>query len=447
MLSVARLPRWSLRAALIPYHQRVSRRGLMVGCALLLAGCPRSEIDLAVELRTDLRGGTEFVGVRTELFDALPDDSATPRMFGESAATGANDYLEGERVADFFAPIGRYSVRVRLLDSAGGTVAERTAIVVLDRRRTVVIPIARACRAVTCPVGQTCEDGECREVECDAMSCPSTCESDSDCAPPSSCATPHCVEGTCLFAREPGACLSTEVCDLERGCVDVGDAGVDSGPDAGCGCGGRACGSDGCGGDCGTCGAGQVCDASGQCCTPQCAGRNCGPDGCGGECGPCGAPSVCLGTGVCCTPDCFGRNCGPDGCGGECGPACTLPDTCQGGVCRCHLNGEGCGTGTCCGGMGLTCITGQCCTVLGNRCEDASECCNGHRCAAPAKVCCVGIGQPCGDETQCCNALERRCRVPVGGSGPVCCVRNGDSCSDDAQCCSNDCAGGSCRAA
>jgi hypothetical protein len=48
-------------------------------------------------------------------------------------------------------------------------------------------------------------------------------------------------------------------------------------------CTGRACGDNGCGGQCGTCAFGQSCTAAGQCeqiCVPNCTGKQCGDDGC-----------------------------------------------------------------------------------------------------------------------------------------------------------------------
>ncbi len=95
-------------------------------------------------------------------------------------------------------------------------------------------------------------------------------------------------------------------------------------------CDGRYCGgSDGCGGDCGTCAAGTHC-VDFHClpdpCTPDCAGRNCGDDGCGGSCGACGNGDLCVrATGNCqhfdtCNhdlPTCAG--CGKDEfCGTDC---------------------------------------------------------------------------------------------------------------------------------
>ncbi len=93
-------------------------------------------------------------------------------------------------------------------------------------------------------------------------------------------------------------------------------------------CDGRVCGDDGCGGTCGDCPNGKVCDVAGQCqsppdCVPSCTGKVCGGDGCKGSCGTCGDPSapICK-DGKClagCVPDCVGKGCGGDGCGGSCG--------------------------------------------------------------------------------------------------------------------------------
>jgi len=108
-----------------------------------------------------------------------------------------------------------------------------------------------------------------------------------------------------------------EVCGAGTSCIDGQCV-------AGCtaDCTNRQCGSDGCGGSCGSCGGGQIC-ARGQCvvdCVRDCDGKTCGDDGCGGLCGECEAGASCIG-GACvtgCTPSCAGRRCGDDGCGGQC---------------------------------------------------------------------------------------------------------------------------------
>jgi outer membrane protein assembly factor BamB len=68
----------------------------------------------------------------------------------------------------------------------------------------------------------------------------------------------------------------------------------------------RECGEDPvCGGSCGECISGEVCNTAGQCevdpsCEADCADAVCGPDGCGSFCGLCpfGSPQVC-GSGAC----------------------------------------------------------------------------------------------------------------------------------------------------
>lgn len=99
-------------------------------------------------------------------------------------------------------------------------------------------------------------------------------------------------------------------------------------------CDGLYCGgSDGCGGDCGTCAPGSTC-VSGRCqagaCTPQCSGRQCGDDGCGGQCGTCPEGRLCVrATGTCETfPEC--NHLRP-----TCSPACGPSEFC-GTDCACH---------------------------------------------------------------------------------------------------------------
>jgi hypothetical protein len=72
-------------------------------------------------------------------------------------------------------------------------------------------------------------------------------------------------------------------------------------------CDGSFCGSDACGGTCGTCAEGDVCNAvDNRCytenCVPECTSRACGEDGCGGSCGTCAedndAAVYCLGVSI-----------------------------------------------------------------------------------------------------------------------------------------------------
>jgi hypothetical protein len=84
-------------------------------------------------------------------------------------------------------------------------------------------------------------------------------------------------------------------------------------------CAGKACGPDGCGGFCGQCLPGAVCDAN----TGQCSVL----------CAPCQSGYVCNDSGQCvCTPNCSGKTCGSDSCGGTCG-TCSFPFICRNGNC------------------------------------------------------------------------------------------------------------------
>ena len=127
-------------------------------------------------------------------------------------------------------------------------------------------------------------------------------------------------------------------------------------------CGGKVCGSDGCGGICGYCTYPLVCDSEGQCvdvCQQECDGRICGPDGCGGTCGECLEPLLCGEDGLCyepdCVPNCVGKVCGPDLCGGDCG-LCPSPKVCVNGGCALGPCGTVTGVGECQGDVAVWCI-------------------------------------------------------------------------------------------
>ncbi len=68
-------------------------------------------------------------------------------------------------------------------------------------------------------------------------------------------------------------------------------------------CDGNFCGSDGCGGSCGSCADNEEChNHYNRCfpanCQPQCKDRECGEDGCGGTCGTCDDGLFCLGASI-----------------------------------------------------------------------------------------------------------------------------------------------------
>ena len=197
--------------------------------------------------------------------------------------------------------------------------------------------------------------------------------------------TPACEGKSCGSDGCGGTCGSCEPgasCDDEGQCVSECEAQCD----------GKSCGPDGCGGSCGACELGFLCNDSGQCekdCKPQCEGKDCGPDGCGGFCGLCSEGDFCTDQGFCkpeCSPSCDGKSCGPDGCGGICGE-CEDGDTCNdGGQCvsQCvpECTDKQCGPDGCGGSCG-TCDTGFLCGDNG-KCKEIPDPCDD---CAPDEIC------------------------------------------------------------
>ncbi|MBO4351146.1 MAG: peptidoglycan DD-metalloendopeptidase family protein [Proteobacteria bacterium] len=69
-------------------------------------------------------------------------------------------------------------------------------------------------------------------------------------------------------------------------------------------------------------------------CKPACDGKACGDDGCGGQCGTCAANEQCNNGACQCVPQCEGKVCGEDGCGAQCG-TCVDGLACNSGACAC----------------------------------------------------------------------------------------------------------------
>jgi hypothetical protein len=300
----------------------------------------------------------------------------------------------------------------------------------------------KVCVADQCHDGM--KDGSESDVDCGG-SCPTKCGNGQMCSGPSDCG---------------GAGAS---CDGNHQCCAPS-------------CSGKVCGSDGCGGSCGSCtsatepqcsadgsscqcsasscaslGPQYACGGNGSCvCVPSCGGKVCGADGCGGVCGSCSAATplcspdgsgcscsasscaslgsnyTCNGSGQCvCTPSCSGRQCGSDGCGGSCGSCSTGLAQCNGAG-RCVLglgtrcpdpSGYPCGTGNCVDGV---CCGAAACSTAQNPCsscntaQGAGSCgpvynattanCNGNRScgASPSGVWC-GLNQfaACTASSQC----------------------------------------------
>jgi hypothetical protein len=170
-------------------------------------------------------------------------------------------------------------------------------------------------------------------------------------------------------------------------------------------------------------------------CAPSCAGRECGSDGCGGTCGSCAArPNMvptCSASGRCeyaCATgfgDCDAMS--ANGCEtalnsstncGMCGRACTnTGEMCVSGACQCPAGQAVCGT-TCAAAPGTactrTCFTGATwsCNAGSLTCTGGTMSPDGTRCGADGRVCNSGTCTcPAGTCFRCgmCQACMGAC--------------------------------------
>ena len=226
-----------------------------------------------------------------------------------------------------------------------------------------------------------------------------------------------------------GTCPSGKICQNYQ-CVDI------CVPD----CSGKECGDDGCGGSCGTCPSGKTCQNY-QCvdtCVPECSGKECGDDGCGGSCGTCPSGKICQNYQCVdiCVPDCSGKECGSDGCGGSCGTCpqghdCSTTGKCIPWCTRDCTNKE-CGDDGCGGSCG-TCPSGKTCQNY--RCVDfCIPNCAGKECGDN------GCGGSCGEcpAGYTCDGFQ--CRLAASQD-----ATQGDL-SNDLQTTQNNNKGGGCSA-
>lgn len=315
-------------------------------------------------------------------------------------------------------------------------------------------PGARCQSDGDCSDRMTCVNGVCQSV-C-VPNCQGSCCGDDGCGGvcPDACGTTRqtcntntCVcEGTCTpltcegAERECGQAsdgcdgsLECGGCSGDQTCSTTGQCVSDCTPQT-CQQQGRECGtaSDGCGGtlNCGTCTTGTC--VAGQCppptCEPDCAGKACGSDGCEGSCGTCTSDRTCVNgecqcrsreTATCCGDDvCWqdscenveelALDCGPyasnpySGC--RSGRCCWAPTMCIGGDvytnglnCR-NTSGQTTSTGetikvTECGANGCRAVS-----IQEAECINCAPSCAGKTCGPDG---CGGTCGPCPANSVC----------------------------------------------
>jgi hypothetical protein len=316
---------------------------------------------------------------------------------------------------------------------------------------------------------------DCGDQTCDAASGEDCATCPADCG--ACCGDGQCGGGqgeNCSTCPADCVCGAGQVCDGgSRTCMDNCEPACD----------GRACGDDGCGGQCGACAQNQACDALGQCgaLPARCGDQTCdaaGDEDCGNcpaDCGTCCGDGACVAgqgencatciadcrcnqgeacnadTRACvpvCAPECAGKDCGDDGCGGTCG-RCANAEVCSAdGQCLCvpACDGRACGADGC-GGTCGACANGQVCSADG-ACVGAPNGCGDAACVAgqgeDCATCPADCGRCCGDGA--CDAGQGEgcatCPADCGcGAGTSCdamrgvCVCtpacNGRACGDD----------------
>ncbi len=151
---------------------------------------------------------------------------------------------------------------------------------------------------VTCDDGNACTDDSCdSETGCEFANNSDSCDDGNACTDSDVCHGGAC-NGSAVTCDDSNACTD-DSCDSETGCeyVDNTDACDD---DDACTT-GDVCSGGSCAGTDVVCEDGETC-VSGVCeepCTSECTDMDCGSDGCGGTCGTCEEEEVCSFAGQC----------------------------------------------------------------------------------------------------------------------------------------------------
>lgn len=298
---------------------------------------------LAVDLKTDLVAGRQFVGIRTEIGPAAfatGEASATKRV--DRLAAAGEDYLSGRRVAELEGLTGAIAVRVTLVDNFGEDIVSRTTLLTIKGNFALTVLITGSCRDVQCPgpdddtgltacVGGRCVDPRCSPETPEYCGAPG-CASASECSPTSDCTTPVCIDRECFVRIDDSLCAATEVCDPIAGCVLRPDA--DAGP--GCPPSESYC----------TDSLDDDCDGLTDCADPDCTGMTCDDSSVCTTGDACAPDGTCTGTMMACDDGnpCTDDFCDPvNGCATTPNTAtcddgfwCNGPDTCMDGACTIH---------------------------------------------------------------------------------------------------------------
>jgi len=439
---------------------------------LLLVGAPAcsssDSLDLFVDLRTDLRPGTEIDTVQIEL-----RRGADVVRMTSTTATAGQDFGRGRRVAELGGlSAGDYVLRVEV-SLGGGAVAQALVPIALTEDRAVTVLLTRDCRDVACPgVGDgpestACLAGGCVDPDCvigQATACATDCTSAADCAAGPACVRVECLAGACLYFSEEASCGTdggVDRCVADGDCNDGHECTLDACESGICVrtpvntvCDDDiACTLDTCevavgcthmpdcddGFDCTK----DVCDTLG---TGECVhttsdaacmdGIDCTMDSCSLTAGCVNAPTAACDDGVACTADaCEATGCTHSPSSAACsdGVACTV-DICEPTGCAHVPDGASCNDG-------IACTVDTCDAVMGclQRPEN-SICDDGVACTVDA--CAMGGCTNTPNNARCTATAGGTCHPTMGCQYPTC---NATTCrADPALCETATCTGSTC---
>ena len=203
---------------------------LLMWCAGLLSGCPRSGVQLVIVAASDLTPYEEVDRIEVELVGVgLMEGTNVER--GDDLAAGIEVYHRRHATLD-----GRH-VRITFL-RAGVEVMTRDMVFDHQADREISVLMPRECEESACDGDETCVRGVCAPSTCvdgTEAECPeATCTADTECVAEAACAAGTCRDGTCLVLGDDEVCDALDWCDPTEGCAPrrttVTDAGI---PDAG----------------------------------------------------------------------------------------------------------------------------------------------------------------------------------------------------------------------
>lgn len=195
----------------VHYARSSPLRVFLLSC---LVGCMTDGDAAVLELRTDLVGGQEFVGIRVE---ARSEAMEVHRVEVTVRGPLDTDY----RVVVPLEP-GAAEVSASFIAPDGSTLMARDVVAAVHGATELAMFFTRDCLGVVCEEeGSTCVRGTCRACDPESTEgCEGFCVADEECESPLECHAASCREGHCFYTPDDALCLDADtVCAPGVGCV------------------------------------------------------------------------------------------------------------------------------------------------------------------------------------------------------------------------------------